>query len=59
MFASLVEMGWQPSRSHFGLGQAAEARGDAATAAKEYKHALALDPAFEAARKALSRLGAR
>lgn len=59
MFASLLEMGWQPSRAHFGLGQAAEARGDAAAAAREFKHALALDPAFEAASTALARLRAR
>jgi len=59
MFASLVEMGWHPSRAHFGLGQAAEARGDKAAASREYRRALALDPAFEPARTALARLGAR
>jgi len=57
LFAALLEMGYQPSRSHYGLGQAAEARGDRATAVREYKRALALEPTFEAARLALAKLG--
>lgn len=59
MFASLLEMGWHPSRAHFGLGQAAEARCDKPAASSEYRRALALDPAFEPARAALARLDAR
>jgi Tfp pilus assembly protein PilF len=59
MFASLLEAGWQPSRAHFGLGQVAEARGDRATAAKEYQRALALDPGLDKARTALARVGPR
>lgn len=56
LFTALLEMGYQPAGSHYGLGQAAEARGDRATAIKEYTRALALDPKFEPARAALAKL---
>ncbi|MGE5358644.1 MAG: sulfatase-like hydrolase/transferase [Bacteroidales bacterium] len=56
MFTALLDMGWQPSRSHFGLGQAAEARGDKTAAIREYKKALALEPKFAPAKAALDRL---
>ena len=58
-FAALLDLGWQPSRAHFGLGRAAEVRGDAARAAREYKRALALDPGLTAAREGLARLERR
>ena len=49
----LLTMGYQPARTHFGLGRVAEARGDRATAASEYQRALAMEPGFEPARQAL------
>ncbi|HVL68339.1 MAG TPA: sulfatase-like hydrolase/transferase [Vicinamibacterales bacterium] len=50
----LLDMGYEPARTHFGLGRVAEMRGDRAAAAAEYQRALALDPAFEPARQALA-----
>jgi len=41
---------------HFGLGQIAEARGDAKTAAAEYRLALQAEPGLKEATAALSRL---
>ena len=55
-FTELLAMGYEPARTHFGLGWVAQARGDRATAAREYRQALALDPGLTAAREALSRL---
>lgn len=55
----LLEMGYQPARTHFALGRVAQARGDRATAASEYQRALALEPGFEPARQALAALGIR
>jgi arylsulfatase A-like enzyme/Tfp pilus assembly protein PilF len=55
-FTELLAMGYEPARTHFGLGWVAQARGDRATAAREYRQALALDPGLAAARDALSRL---
>lgn len=52
----LLERKYQPSRTHFALGKLAEARGDKATAATEYRRALAIEPGFTAAREALARL---
>jgi arylsulfatase A-like enzyme/Tfp pilus assembly protein PilF len=52
----LLERKHQPSRTHFALGQIAEARGDRATAAAEYKRALALEPGLKPAREALASL---
>jgi tetratricopeptide (TPR) repeat protein len=55
-FTALLAMGYEPARTHFGLGWVAQARGDRTTAAREYRQALALDPGLTAARDALSRL---
>ena len=56
-FAALLALGYQPARSHYGLGRVAEGKGDRATAAREYGLALQLDPKLQAAREALDRLG--
>jgi len=58
-FTELLAMGYEPARTHFGLGWVAQARGDRATAAREYRQALALDPGLTAAREALARLEAK
>jgi len=55
-FAALLEMGYQPARSHYGLGLVAEGKGDRATATREFTRALQLDPKLGAAREALDRL---
>jgi arylsulfatase A-like enzyme/Tfp pilus assembly protein PilF len=55
-FQSLIKLGYRPARMHFGLGQVAEATGDAKSAAAEYRLALQLEPTFAPARDALSRL---
>jgi Tfp pilus assembly protein PilF len=55
-FNALLAAGYQPARTHFGLGWVAEARGDRAAAAREYRRALALDPGLTGAQKALARL---
>lgn len=55
-FTALLAMGYEPARTHFGLGRVAQARGDRTTAAREYRQALALDPGLRAARDALARL---
>ena len=52
----LLERRFQLSRTHFGLGKLAEARGDRVTAAAEYRRALAIEPGFIAAREALAAL---
>ena len=56
-FAALLALGYEPARSHYGLGRVAEGNGDRATAAREYGLALQLDPKLQAAREALDRLG--
>ncbi|MBP1636698.1 MAG: Tetratricopeptide repeat, partial [Acidobacteria bacterium] len=56
-FEWLLRAGYQPSRSHYGLGRVAEARGDTAGALREYRKALQLEPGFDQARQALARLG--
>jgi Tfp pilus assembly protein PilF len=56
-FERLLEMGYRPSRMHFGLGQIAEAAGDAQQASAEYRRALQFEPGFQEAAAALSRLG--
>jgi len=58
-FNALLAMGYEPARTHFGLGWVAQSKGDLATAAREYRQALALDPGLTAARDALSRLEAK
>jgi choline-sulfatase len=52
----LLERGFQPARTHFGLGKLAESRGDKVTAAAEYRRALAIEPNFTPAREALASL---
>ena len=56
-FTVLLRMGYRPSRMHFGLGQIAQARGDAKTAAAEYRECLRLEPAFAPAKAALAQVG--
>ena len=56
LFATLIDMGYQPSRSHLGLALVAEGHGDRAKAVGEYRKALALEPTLAAAREALARL---
>jgi arylsulfatase A-like enzyme/Tfp pilus assembly protein PilF len=46
----------QLPRTHYALGVVAEARGDRAAAAREYRRAVTLDPAFQPARDALARV---
>ena len=55
-FEQLLQMGYRPSRMHFGLGQIAEAQGDAKTAAAEYRLALQFEPNLKEATAALARL---
>jgi choline-sulfatase len=52
----LLERKFQLSRTHFGLGKLAEARGDKVAAAAEYRRALAIEPGFAPAREALASL---
>jgi arylsulfatase A-like enzyme/Tfp pilus assembly protein PilF len=56
-FERLLEIGYRPSRMHFGLGQIAEAEGDAKKAIAEYRSALRLEPGLAQAKAALARLG--
>jgi Tfp pilus assembly protein PilF len=58
-FAALLPTGYQPARTHFGLGWVAQARGDRVTAAREYRRALALEPGLKVAQDALARLEAK
>jgi Tfp pilus assembly protein PilF len=53
----LLEMGYRPSRMHFGLAQIAESKGDTKTAISEYRLALQAEPALVEAKSALTRLG--
>jgi len=53
---TLLHVGFEPARTHYRLGLVAESRGDAATAAREYRRALAIDPTLADARGALARL---
>lgn len=55
----LLKLKYQPARTHFALGKLAEARGDRAGAATEYRRALALEPGLTQAKQALSALGGR
>jgi hypothetical protein len=55
----LLKLKYQPARTHFALGKLAEARGDRAAAAAEYRRALALEPGLTQAKHALSALGGR
>jgi arylsulfatase A-like enzyme/Tfp pilus assembly protein PilF len=58
-FEKLLEMGYRPSRMHFGLAQIAEAQGDARKAVSEYRLALQSEPGLAEAKAALARLGAQ
>jgi arylsulfatase A-like enzyme/Tfp pilus assembly protein PilF len=53
---ALVKTDYQPARTHLALGAIAEARGDRATAASEYRKALELDPNLRPAREGLARV---
>ena len=55
-FEALLQMGYRPARMHFGLGQIAEARGDAKAAADEYRLALQFEPNLKEATAALGRV---
>jgi tetratricopeptide (TPR) repeat protein len=55
-FSALLAMGYQPARSHYGLGRVAEASGDRTRAIKEYRRALQLEPGLGIARDALARV---
>jgi len=52
----LITMGYQPSRSHFALGQIAQSRGQIDTAERHYREALRLEPGLAMAAEALRRL---
>ena len=56
---TLLRLNYQPARTHYALGRVAEARGDRATAASEYRRALVLDPGLQQARQALNALTGR
>jgi choline-sulfatase len=55
-FTELLGLGFEPARSHYGLGRVAESTGDRVTALREYRLALQLDPGLAAARDAAGRL---
>jgi choline-sulfatase len=55
----LLTLKYQSSRTHFALGQIAQARGKNQEAAVHYREALRLEPGFPPARKALESLGVR
>jgi choline-sulfatase len=55
-FEKLLQMGYRPSRMHFGLAQIAEGQGDTSKAIAEYRLALQLEPGLTPASAALSRL---
>jgi choline-sulfatase len=55
----LLEMGYQPARTYFGLGRVAQAQGRTADAAANYREALRLEPGLPMAQEALRSLGAR
>ena len=55
----LLEMGYQPARTYFGLGRVAQAQGRTADAVANYHEALRLEPGLRMAEEALRSLGAR
>jgi arylsulfatase A-like enzyme/Tfp pilus assembly protein PilF len=57
-FEALLQVGYRPSRMHFGLAQIAEAEGQSKKAIAEYRAALHLEPGLAEAKAALARLGA-
>ncbi|HJR59070.1 MAG TPA: sulfatase-like hydrolase/transferase [Vicinamibacterales bacterium] len=52
----LLQLKYQPSRTHFALGQIAQMRGRKDEAAGHYRKAIELEPGFAPARKALADL---
>jgi arylsulfatase A-like enzyme/Tfp pilus assembly protein PilF len=52
----LLEIGYQPARTHVALGQLAEMQGRVAEAERHYQAALALEPGLPMAHEALQRL---
>ena len=52
----LLDMGYQPSRTHFGLGRIAELRGRKDDAVRHYRTALDLEPGLPMAMDALKRI---
>lgn len=52
----LLEMGYQPSRTQFALGQVAQMQGRTAEAAERYREALRLEPGLKMAEEALRAL---
>lgn len=52
----LLEIGYQPSRTHFALGQVAQMQGRTAEAAERYREALRLEPGLKMAQDALRSL---
>ncbi|HJR61099.1 MAG TPA: sulfatase-like hydrolase/transferase [Vicinamibacterales bacterium] len=55
----LLEIGYQPSRTHIGLGQVAQLQGRNAEAAANYREALRLEPGLPMAIEGLKSLGIR
>jgi arylsulfatase A-like enzyme/Tfp pilus assembly protein PilF len=55
----LLALNHEPGRTHYALGYVAEARGDVAAAAAEYRRAVAADPTLQQARDALARITKR
>jgi tetratricopeptide (TPR) repeat protein len=55
----LLALKHEPGRTHYALGYVAEARGDVATAATQYRRAVAADPTLQQARDALARITRR
>ena len=53
---ALLEMGYQPARTHFALGQVAQAQGRTADAEAQYREALRLEPGLTMAQEALRSL---
>ena len=52
----LLKMKYQPSRTHFALGEIAQASGRLDEAARHYQASLKLEPGFDRARQALASL---
>ena len=56
---ALLEIGYQPSRTYFGLGRVAQSQGRTAEAIANYREALRLEPGLRMAEEALRSLGAK
>lgn len=56
---ALLQMQYQPSRTHFALGRLAQMRGANAEAAEHYREALRLEPGLVMAQEGLRSLGER